>query len=362
MTGQKKATLDLEKTLQGKGWQVTSVETPSFRPENLREDISLFFKVLSTWAKTSFSRIDLVQVNLGQSIPSFLREGLLWFLIGYGKPCSKKIISLHGHWFTEWGKNNIRRKILLFLCRRSTCISVLGPVQKETLKDWGIPESKIKVIDNATDLPAISYKELCDKHNRALSVPVQVTFLSNMIPSKGYIEFLEAMRIVTQKNADLRWEITIAGRWVNARFSKHTLKESGPNIVKVYASKFSKMPHVNFEFHEGVNRDEKLKILRGTHIFVLPSYQEAQPMVLIEAMSQGIAIITTHIGEIPAMFSENSVTFTPLPVNPENLAEKIVCLARSPKETGELAFAARKCFESRYTWDCFEIAWESLLS
>ncbi len=49
---------------------------------------------------------------------------------------------------------------------------------------------------------------------------------------------------------------------------------------------------------------EKLQLLQSSWIFILPSYAEAQPMSVIEAMASGTAVISTKVGGIPEMVIE----------------------------------------------------------
>lgn len=362
ITGQSQASLDLEKMLTKKGWHLLSLKVPSFRNGTPLDNAVALGKLLIACIKTLFSHFDLIQVNLGQSMASFLREGLIWLLLGLAHPRSKKIISLHGHWFTEWKKRTIRQLCLQLLGWRASFITVLGPVQQETLKSWGTPESKIKIINNTTDLPSIPTATLLNKNNRDASETIQVTFLSNMIPSKGYIEFLESLRIAIERKPDFHWSIAMAGRWVDARFSQHKDPNEGPKIIRKYASMFAKTPGVAFKFHEGIDGAAKLKLLQCTHIFILPSQQEAQPMVLIEAMSQGAAIITTRVGEIPSMITQCSALFISSPPNPQEIAEKILYLAQNPQEASKIAQCAHENFENRFSWKIFETEWEKLLA
>ena len=42
-----------------------------------------------------------------------------------------------------------------------------------------------------------------------------------------------------------------------------------------------------------------------THLLVLPSWNEGQPLVLLEAMALGVPILTTKTGDIPEMLGKD---------------------------------------------------------
>jgi glycosyltransferase involved in cell wall biosynthesis len=51
------------------------------------------------------------------------------------------------------------------------------------------------------------------------------------------------------------------------------------------------------------NKEQVLEIMSNSPLLVLPSYTEGFPMVIIEAMAMGCAIIATDVGAIPEMLA-----------------------------------------------------------
>jgi glycosyltransferase involved in cell wall biosynthesis len=85
--------------------------------------------------------------------------------------------------------------------------------------------------------------------------------------------------------------------------------------------------------------------LRSLDIFVICSDHEAAPMVLLEAMSCGRAIIATHVGGIPSMMTNADGKICGLlipPRRPDLLANSIEVLASSSDLRIELGRLARR--------------------
>jgi glycosyltransferase involved in cell wall biosynthesis len=69
--------------------------------------------------------------------------------------------------------------------------------------------------------------------------------------------------------------------------------------------------------------DERIEFFRRSDIFVLPTYAEAMPMSVIEAMAAGLPVISTRVGGIPELIEDgvDGILFAPGDVGA--LAEKI---------------------------------------
>lgn len=57
-------------------------------------------------------------------------------------------------------------------------------------------------------------------------------------------------------------------------------------------------------FHGRVDGSAKRKLLRHSHVFILPSLWEGYGMVVAEAMSQGLPIIASKVGAIPELVQD----------------------------------------------------------
>ncbi len=90
------------------------------------------------------------------------------------------------------------------------------------------------------------------------------------------------------------------------------------------------------------------RLFEGASIFVLPSEAENFPIVLLEAMSAGLAIITTSGTGCAEVVGNTGILVEPR--NAAMLREALVALHRDPARCRALGQAARKRLEEHFSW------------
>lgn len=79
-------------------------------------------------------------------------------------------------------------------------------------------------------------------------------------------------------------------------------------------------------------------------VLVFPSeWYEVSPMVIQEAYGYGLPVLATRIGSIPEHIKENETGWLFEYRNPDELAEKIMCIYESREK---VKIMQEKCFES----------------
>lgn len=148
-------------------------------------------------------------------------------------------------------------------------------------KEQGIPRSymdRFKIIPNQVDAPATYTKE-------KPSVPLHVVFVSRNSPEKRPEVFLAIAKKCHELALPLRFMMV-------GDFEKHK-GEYGEYI----------------EFTGPITDQMELnKIYQQSDIILITSVIEGFPMVLLEGMAQGVVPISTAVGEIPFLISEEFKT------------------------------------------------------
>lgn len=87
---------------------------------------------------------------------------------------------------------------------------------------------------------------------------------------------------------------------------------------------------------------EVRELLRRCRALVVPSTYEGMPLVILEAMEEGTAIIASRVSGIPEVVSDRVTGWLVPPENPAALAEAISRIHRQPEEGLRLGAAGRQ--------------------
>jgi glycosyltransferase involved in cell wall biosynthesis len=129
-----------------------------------------------------------------------------------------------------------------------------------------------------------------------------VLAVSNLRPEKGYDVLLDAARLTADHNSTLRFAAV----------------GQGPLVAELDERRHALGLDERFQFLG--EREDVLRLLVGSDIFVLPSHHEGLPVVLMEATSAGVAIVSTNVGGIAQVITDGADGLLVPPGNPVEMA------------------------------------------
>ncbi|MFA7169676.1 MAG: glycosyltransferase family 4 protein [Candidatus Paceibacterota bacterium] len=91
-------------------------------------------------------------------------------------------------------------------------------------------------------------------------------------------------------------------------------------------------------------------VYQEAHLFSLPTSNDSYPLVILEAMSSGLPVVSTRVGGIPQMVEEGKEGFLIEPNNPTELARKISELINNPKLALNFSVRARRKALNEFSW------------
>lgn len=105
-------------------------------------------------------------------------------------------------------------------------------------------------------------------------------------------------------------------------------------------------------FYGEIRHSEAIKLLSETSIFILPSYTEGFPNVILEAMALGKCIIATDVGAIPDILSDGAGII----IKPKNVDEITFALKRaSDDEELRLSTSQNGFFKVRAQYEVSDV-------
>lgn len=133
-----------------------------------------------------------------------------------------------------------------------------------------------------------------DLHNDFKSLPIEKDNVT--ITYIGYVRFAKGMNCLMDFCKHLR----DAG----IPFHFHLIGDGEMyEDVKSFLDKENLTEKVIMHGHID-NKDEMNRILRDSDLFFFPSLSEGSPRVVIEAMSQGVPVLSTPVGSLPTTFED----------------------------------------------------------
>lgn len=249
------------------------------------------YPVLDTFrllTKLLVKKWDIVHLNTSLKEFAIIRDTFYLLLITLTGYASKTIVFIHG-WddvLFEKGMGGLFvGRIFSKLYARTGSIVVLSVHFKQQLKRIGIPEQKIRITTTM-------YKESDSNipKTNAQGDTVKILFMSRFVKDKGLFIAAEVAKRL-RDNRVKNWSFTFAGDGEEM------------NNLKSYLSANDLNEYVEVAGY--VTGKNKARILVESDILLFPtSYGEGCPVVVLEAMGAGLAIVSTLAGAIPTIVED----------------------------------------------------------
>ncbi len=226
--------------------------------------------------------------------------------------------------------------IYRFVFRNSLVIHLSENLVRKEILSLGMINIKTQIIPNGIKVVMIP-------ENRNKPDHINILYLSNLFPGKGFHELIEVFGKLAKDNSNIY--LHIAGGFpylgIRKKVKKQILKSGLSSRI------FLKGPRYD---------EDKLKIYGEADIFVFPSFfrQECFPLVILEAMQAGLPVITTREGAIPEIIDNEVNGIIINQKDNDALEYQIKRLVNDINLRSNLGSAAKKKFNENFTLEHFE--------
>jgi glycosyltransferase involved in cell wall biosynthesis len=199
----------------------------------------------------------------------------------------RRPIFLHHHSYVYINAPSKLNRCFFAMVRNQQHIVLSPNMGRELIRVYGLDPGAVHVVSNAA-----FYQ--CDDGNQVLcneTAPLHLGFLSNITFEKGIVEFFGVLAALTQRGVDYR---------------AHIAGPVSPEAQQTFQELLASTPHVDYV--GPLYGEEKERFYRQLDLFLFPTRyaNEAEPLVIYEALRRGVHVIACDRGAIAEMLREGA--------------------------------------------------------
>jgi glycosyltransferase involved in cell wall biosynthesis len=197
-----------------------------------------------------------------------------------------------------------------------------------------IPAERLRVIHNGIDMPPPRGVRASMRHELGLGDTPALITVARMDGLKGHSDLLHALACLRER--DVRATALLAGDGSERPALEARARELGLGDEWVRFLGF---------------RTDVADLLEAADVFVLPSLSEGLPLSLLEAMARGLAVVSTQVGGIPEVVTDQREALLVPPRAPEVMAQALARVIGDLSFRQSLAHAAAERVRVAFSLD-----------
>ena len=214
------------------------------------------------------------------------------------------------------------RPFVKTISRRADIVFSYGGKVTDIIRAIGIDPRKIVEIPSGTEKDMIA--DAVPGHEKG---PLQFVFMGRFERRKGVPELNDAIRSLISENITFRFEFI------------------GPIPDEFRVS------HPAVSYHGEIRDFNRIReILQGADVLVCPSWSEGFPNVILEAMSNGLAVVATDVGAVAAMVDQQNGWLIQ-PGDTEGLKQALKEAVDSQDSLGQKKQRSLERMRNSFNWD-----------
>ena len=243
----------------------------------------------------------------------------------------KVIFHLHGSEFAKTydGAGPFYRRLVRYVLNRSDSVFVLSSYWKDYVESIS-SNPDIQVINN---FPSPVFENLYEKRDFSRSETTELLFLGYIGHRKGIYDLVEAVALLKAQGVK-GFRITVGG---NGEVDNLRVLINDKGLADY------------FKVIGWVSGEQKYQLLKQSQLLLLPSHNEGLPIAILEALSSGLAVLSTSVGGIPDAIRDERYGLLVEPGQPEDLANAILRYLNTDGLIEKVARNARELYDIFYS-------------
>jgi glycosyltransferase involved in cell wall biosynthesis len=270
-----------------------------------------------------------VHVNMGERMSLFRKAAIVVMCRALGVPV---VLHLHAQMrpFYVWLPAPLQRLTRWVFSLPASVVVIGAAARRFVTNELGVPPGRVEIVINGVPEPV---------EPRRMPEPggvQRVLFVGRLCEAKGVPDLLAAL---AQPGFDTaRLEVTLAGGGDVAGYRAQAEALGIARVVK---------------FEGWCDQAKVARLMAASDVLVLPSHDEVLPLVILEALAHGVAVVCTPIGEIPAVLADGVTAHFVTPGDVKALASALQEVLGRPELLEALGRNGRALYEQQFSLATF---------
>jgi glycosyltransferase involved in cell wall biosynthesis len=218
----------------------------------------------------------------------------------------------------------------IFSLAQSVVVIGSGP-RRFVIDELGVDPRKVDIVINGVPGPRTAPV-------RAIAADgiKRVVFVGRLCEPKGVSDLLAALGKASIDRSKV--EVTLAGNGDIEGYQRKAKEFGVDSFVK---------------FAGWCDQEQVDALLAKSDLLVLPSHDEVLPLVVLEALANGVAVVCTPVGELPMVLSDGeNACFVPVG-DVDKLAETLTRVLGDDEQLLQLGRKGRELYEQQFSLERF---------
>jgi glycosyltransferase involved in cell wall biosynthesis len=286
-------------------------------------------------------QVNLVHVHTAL-VPfvTLLRAG--WLAAAARVRGARVVVHVHSGKVDSWIATGTRRWLTRIALRPAHAVVTVSETSRAALAT-ALGEDGVILVDNGVDVSLFGPPGPARQ-------PPRVLFAGRLTPRKGVVDLLRASTLLTGRGVE--HDLVLAGG----------TPEEGPEAeaeVRAAAG-----PSVQFLGSQP--REVMPDLYRSSDVFCLPSWWEAMPLSVLEAMASGLPVVATAVGDIPRAVDDGVTGLLVPPADVGALSDALEALLTDADRRHRMGAEGRRRVERNFditrTWSELDRLYQRLLA
>ncbi len=267
-----------------------------------------------------------VHVNMAERLSLWRKSAVVAASRALGVPVVLHLHAAQLHHYYH-GLPRVLQRLTRWVFSLPASVVVLGVAARRfVIEELHVPPERVDIVINGVPQPALA------RGPRDSAAPKRVLFLGNLSERKGVSDLLQALARPGFEALPL--QVVFAG---GGDVAGYTAKAQALGVGEMV------------RFAGWCGQQQVAELMAQSDVLVLPSYDEGLPLVILEALAHGVAVVCTPVGEIPAVLTDEVNAMFVEPGDIDGIAAVLQRVLREPGLLETLGRNGRAIYERQFS-------------